>query len=301
MPRASSSPTQRRRRSPWRALSRLPLGLVQAVGAMLGWLLWRLPNRERRISEANLARCYPGHSEAWRARTLRRGLIETGKTATESVWLWSGAGPRGLARVRETHGEEALLASLRDERGIIVATPHFGNWELAGANTAQYTPLSVMFRPPRHERLTPLLRAGREHLGMTPVAATTSGVRAIHRTLLAGGAVGLLPDQRPRAGDGVYAPFFGHPALTMTLIARLARRANAVVVMTAMERLPRARGFRAHFWRADDAVAAADSQTAAAALNREVERCVAIDPAQYTWSYKRFRGAKRDRGTAQGE
>lgn len=271
----------------------LPFRLVQSIGAGIGWLLWRLPTRERRISRDNLARCYPERSAEWQRKQLRRSLIESGKTLAEGLWLWQTATARGLRCVREVRGRKHIERALRSGRGIIFATPHVGNWELAGMYCGHWTPVTVLFRPPRVAWLAAPMYSGRQRLGMQPVAADGQGVRALHRVLKHRGAIGILPDQAPRAADGVMAPFFGIDAVTMTLLSRLAERSGAEVLFTVMKRLPRGRGFRAHFWPAATAVADPDPVRAAAAVNREVERCISLAPHQYMWSYKRFRRRKR--------
>lgn len=267
----------------------LPFRLAQAGGALLGWLHWIRPTRLRRISAENLARCYPRRSAAWRDRILRTSLLETGRTFAESAWFWARTAERVLPLVREIRGAEHLEQARRSGRGVVLATPHIGSWELAAAYCGREMPLTVLFRPPRTPGLGPVLLASRARLGMQPVPTDAGGVRALHRALQRGEAVGLLPDQQPQAGHGVYAPFFGQAALTMTLLARLARRNDALVLMVVMERLAPGEGFRLHFWPADPTVADADPETAATAINREVERCIAIAPAQYMWNYKRFR------------
>ena len=169
------------------------------------------------------------------------------------------------------------------------ATPHLGAWELAATYIATLVPLTVLYRPPRLAALGDSLRAARERLGMRPVPTDTSGVRALHRALRQGEAIGLLPDQQPRDGQGVIAPFMGQPAITMTLLSRMAARSGAPVLFVAMLRLPRGRGFALHVWPADRAVGDPDPTVAATGVNREVERAIALAPAQYMWGYQRFR------------
>ncbi|PSQ94401.1 MAG: lipid A biosynthesis acyltransferase [Proteobacteria bacterium SW_6_67_9] len=276
-----------------RGWSWLPLPVAQAFGGGLGWLLGRLPNRERRISQANLTRCFPERSPQWHRAQLHRSLIETGKTLGEALWLWHSSPERASHYIREVYGRAHLEAAVRAQRGVICATPHAGNWELAGMYCARWFSMTVMFRPPRARWLAEPMHRGRTRLGMTPVPADGSGVRALLRELKQGRGVGILPDQAPRGGDGVQAPFFGIDAATMTLLPRLAQRSGVTVLMTVMERLPRGRGFRAHFWPAAPEVADPDPVRAATALNHEVERCVALAPHQYMWNYKRFRRLKR--------
>jgi len=273
-----------------RLFAALPFRLAQAAGGLLGWLHWRLPNRLRRISHGNIERCYAQRHPRWRRQLLRASLVETGRTLAESAWFWGRTPAQVLPLVREVRGFEHLDRARRAGRGIVFATPHLGAWELSAAFGAQHIPLTVLFRPPRLAALRDALLRARERLGMHPVPTDGAGVRALHRALRRGEAVGVLPDQQPRGGVGLYAPFFGQPALTMTLLSRLAHRSGAPVIFAAMERLPRGRGFRLHLRPADAAVGDADMTTAAAAVNREVEKCIALAPAQYMWNYKRFQG-----------
>ena len=149
-------------------------------------------------------------------------------------------------------------------------------------------PLSIVYRPPRQASLEPLLIRARGHLPVEQIRASGAGVRALYRRLAAGGVVGILPDQRPKQGEGVMAPFFGVPALTMVLLSRLARSTGAAVVFGFCERLPHGAGFRLHVLEAPPGIDDENIETACAALNRGVERCVELAFAQYQWTYKRF-------------
>lgn len=122
-------------------------------------------------------------------------------------------------------------------------------------------------------------RRGRTELATTDLA----GVRKLLRALRDGEAVGMLPDQVPRFGDGVWVPFFGHPAFTMTLSGRLRRVTGAAAFMSFAERLPRGRGYRLHIEPLDDAV------QDEAELNRRVECMIRMRPEQYLWGYDRYK------------
>ena len=106
--------------------------------------------------------------------------------------------------------------------------------------------------------------------------------------------VGILRDQDPGASGSVHAPFFGYTARTMLLVSRLARKTNCAVVFCVAERLPKGRGYRIHYTATDQLIACDDEVTAATALNEGVESIVRINPAQYQWSYKRFKGAANE-------
>lgn len=279
-----------------RLVGRSPLRLVHATGAAIGALSWMLHGRSRRIAERNLSLVLTQESAKTRHCLARESLIETGRSLAEVAALWGAPPARALARVREVHGRELFDAALTAGRGLIVAAPHLGCWELLNYWLATRTPLAILYRPPRHRWLEPLLRRARGALPVEQVRAEGSGVRALYRRLAAGGVVGILPDQQPRGGEGVQAPFFDVPAPTMVLLPRLANRTGATVLFSFVERLPRGSGYRVHFLPAPDGIADDDLDTACAALNRGVEDCVRLAFAQYQWTYKRWPASVRGSG-----
>ncbi|MBK8507178.1 MAG: lysophospholipid acyltransferase family protein [Candidatus Competibacter sp.] len=268
----------------------LPLPLAHGVGALCGWLLWRIPaNSPRRIAERNLALCFPELSIAERETLLRRNLQETGKLLLELGPLWLWRGDRVLALVREAaRDESALAAAARAKRGVILLTPHLGCWEMAGLYYSSRYPLTILYRPSR-VGLDELSREGRGRLGGNVVATDASGVRALLNALRRGEMLGILPDQDPGEEGGVFAPFFGVAASTMTLVSRLALKTGVPVFLTWAERLPGGRGFSLHLRALPEVTAAGSLEESVAALNREVEAAVRALPAQYLWTYKRFK------------
>ncbi|TNY25606.1 lipid A biosynthesis acyltransferase, partial [Fulvimonas soli] len=273
-----------------RLLALLPLRALHAVGAGLGrLLLWRR-GRTARVVAANLAIARPGLDAAARAALLREAMAEGGKTITEIVKIWGGGAQRALGLVREVRGGELFDAALAAGKGVIVAAPHLGCWELLNYWLCSRTPMAILYRPPRVAAVEQLLRKVRGALAPEQVRAEGAGVRTLYKRLAAGGTVGILPDQKPRAGEGEFAPFFGRDALTMVLLPRLAARTGATVLFAFAERLPRGAGFRIHILPAPAGLADADLGVACAALNRGVEACVERAFAQYQWQYRRWSG-----------
>lgn len=273
-----------------RLLARLPLPVIHGLGAALGLGLALLPTESRRIARRNLDLCFPALAPGERARLLRTTLAETGKALAEAgpMLLWGRE--RTLGLVREVVGEEALAAAAAGGKGIVFLSPHLGCWELAGLYCSSRYPLTSLYQPLRYPTLDALVHRGRERFGARLVPTSRGGIMALQRALQRGEATGILPDQEPPAGAaGVFAPFFGVPAYTMTLVPRLAQKSGAALVFVFAERLPRGAGFRMHFLRADPEIADPRIEVAASYLNRGVERCIARAPAQYTWVYKRFR------------
>lgn len=266
----------------------LPLRLLHGLGALAGRLMWWSGGKVRRHTEINLRLVLTQYGEQERQRTARRVLAETGRSITEIARIWGGGPYRALRLVREIDGEELFQEALTSRRGLIVAAPHLGCWELLNFWLCSRTELAIVYRPPRHAWVEPLLLKARGALSPEQVRAEGAGVRTLYKRLQAGGVVGILPDQQPKQGDGEFAPFFGVQALTMVLVSRLAQRTGATVLFAFAERLPQGQGFRLRFRPAPAGIADADLPRAVAALNQGVEDCVRLAFEQYQWHYKRF-------------
>lgn len=266
----------------------LPLPLLHGLGWLLGTLLWLVPNKLRAITRLHLARCLPELDAATRAAIARRSLAESAKAICEAPAIWFGP----AARLRRWIVADAVAATLRaaqaQGRGVILLTPHLGSWELCSFFCAQVAPITVLYKPQKGAA-DAVIRAGRGRWpGVTPVPTSGAGVKALLGALKRGELVGILPDHDPPEDSGTaFAPMFGLPAHTMGLVAKLAARSGAPVLFIAAERRPFARGFRFHLLPAPEGIA--DAARGPAALNAGVEACVRAWPAQYWWSYKRYR------------
>ena len=277
-----------------RLFSVLPLPVLRVVGRLSGWVLYRWDNRERRNAAVNLALCFPDLTAGQRDRLLRDTLRANATTLLEMPKAWRRGPDYWVPLIRVDGALADLRARLAAGKGLVVAAPHLGNWEVGVHWLTSVAPTTVLYRPPREPSLERVMVQGRAKGGGKLVPTTREGIRALYQALKAGEMVAILPDQLPKQAGaaGVLAPFFGRPALTMTLVNRLARKTGASVVLLYVAREPDGR-YRVHWFDADPRVADADPVEAAAALNRGVEACVRACPEQYQWTYRRFEGGPR--------
>jgi KDO2-lipid IV(A) lauroyltransferase len=271
-----------------RAVGALPWQRGQRFGAWLGERFASHDTRATRVTATNLARCFPTMPAAERDALVRASLRETGKLICETASLWSGGARRWEQHVRAIHGIELIDAARTSRMGVLVLAPHFGNWELLNCLLGARYQATVMYEPLRNRRLDAQLIRARAMTGSVPAPSTMAGLRQMLRTLDAAGVVGLLPDQVPTRESGVHAPFFGVPALTMTLPQRLLCRAKATPLLAAATRNPDGT-FDVAFEPVTEAARSADPVSAATALNAAIEALVRRHPAQYQWEYKRFK------------
>jgi len=255
----------------------------------VGNILYIFPNNIKHVSIININACFNDKTSQFRDKLLRNSLIELSKSILElgPMWLWPSE--KLLSLVKEIKGIEPLEACLQQKQGLFAATPHLGAWELCGLLAASRYPFTAMYRPPRIPELEPWIIKARERSGAKLVDFGRQGLKEMINTLRRGEVVGILPDQEPRDTGGVYAPFFGVPAYTMTLISKMARKTNAAVFFACMERLPWGRGYRLIIRQAESRVTSEDEVTAATALNQSIETCILANPEQYLWAYRRFK------------
>ena len=265
----------------FRLLSHLPLRLLHALGALLGITVYALSPRNRRITQQNLAIAGMANSVSpWRA------MAHAGRTLMELPWLWLRPHSEIVAKVVKVSGWEFVERALAEKKGIVFFTPHLGCFEITAQFYAEKNPLTVMYSRPKQAWLIPLIERGRG-ANFRLATADMAGVRALMRTLRSREAIGILPDQVPGVGEGIWVPFFGKPAYTMTLATRLATHGAAVLVAYA-ERLPKGAGYHLHVHPFPSELKGTIEDDTAA-INRAVEAMIRECPEQYAWNYNRYK------------
>ena len=269
----------------FRLLSSLPLRVVNALGALLGRLIYLLSPTYRRHVRENLAQA--GIDPALRGAVA----AESGKQMLELARIWLRPLEEANAQVVEVVGRDCLDAALAEGRGVLFLTPHLGCFEITAQYLSSFGDITVLYRPPKSAAAQELIQTGRKRARLHLAPADLSGVRALIKALKKGQMVGMLPDQAPKTGEGVWLDFFGRPAYTMTLAARLSET-GATTLLTWGERLPQGRGYRIHFQPLTPPLSGT-TQERAQQINHAVEALVRQCPAQYLWGYNRY---KRPRG-----
>jgi KDO2-lipid IV(A) lauroyltransferase len=269
----------------FRFLSRLPLPLLHNLGALAGWLAWLLSATYRRNFSTHI-------EQAGMTAAKSAAIAEAGKALLELPMIWLRPQDEVVARVVKVSGWELVEDAWAAGRGILFLTPHLGCFEItaqyyaAQSTHAAHGPMTVLYRRPKQDWLAPLIEEGRgANLKLAP--ADLSGVRRLLKALKSGEAVGMLPDQVPGNGEGSWLPFFGRPAYTMTLAARLAET-GATVLLAYGERLHYGAGYHLKLF-ALSAALEGDLKQRAAQLNRELEALIRQCPEQYLWGYNRYK------------
>jgi len=269
----------------FRLISWLPLRLLHRVGELVGHATFFLSKEYAARTRENLRQARLATGEEHYAMLLRQSVSEAGKGMVELPWVWCRPVEQVCATVKNCQGWEHMEAAYARGKGIILLTPHWGCFEVVGLYVGQYLPLTCLYRSPKQAWLEKIMREGRERGKARLATADVSGVRVLLKALKRGDAIGLLPDQVPSQGEGEWVDFFSRPAYTMTLSGRLAEASGATVLLAFAERLPRGRGYRLRF----EPLPLDFSQPVPLQINAALERVIAISPAQYLWSYNRYK------------
>ena len=261
-------------------LAQFSLPTIHRLGAGLGWLVHVLTPSNAKIQRDNLLQSGLMNSDD--AALIEQNIAETGKGLLETLAIWQKKEAEILALVKNVSNWNVVENALAAGKGIIFLTPHLGCFEITSIYYGSKHSITVLFRPPKLQMLAGLMAAGRSRTGVNLAEANAGGVRKLMQALKRGEAIGILPDQIPKAGEGEWADFFGRPAYTMTLACKLAEKTGATIFMVFGERLPNGAGFDIHF----NKVASIATSTI---LNKAIQDQVSKCPSQYLWRYDRWK------------
>jgi Kdo2-lipid IVA lauroyltransferase/acyltransferase len=279
----------------FRFFSAWPLGALHALGGALGWLVWALSDRYRAQFRENVAQAGLSFDLA------RPAVAHTGRFVAELPKLWLRPLGEPVLGPVQVEGREHAEQAFSNAHGVIFFSAHCGSFELGPQVLATlFGPVTAIYRPARKAWLARIERIARNRPQLAVLPADLRGIRLMHRALKANQAVALLTDQVPPEGQGVWAPFFGKPAYTMTLAARLALQTGAALVPASCERLAHGRGYVLRIGpalRVDEALEPAPRKGASGAdllalvtrINQAVEEIVMSLPGQYLWAYARYK------------
>lgn len=270
----------------FRLIGLFPLRLLHGLGAFFGRVAYLASPTYRRHLKENLALAY---NPAEAAAILPSAVAHAGRGVLELAYLWTRPKPEVVGRVTQVSGWDLVELARQRGEGILFLTPHLGCFEISAQYYAARAPITVLYRRPKKAWLQPLIEAGRSGANVHLAPADLSGVRQLAKALKRREAVGMLPDQVPGMGEGRWTDFFGRPAYTMTLAARLSETSNVTVLLAFAERLPQGRGY--HLRLSAPAVAGTLEERVSA-INRALEDLVRSCPQQYMWGYNRYKAPR---------
>ncbi|MDF9435301.1 LpxL/LpxP family Kdo(2)-lipid IV(A) lauroyl/palmitoleoyl acyltransferase [Chromohalobacter israelensis] len=268
----------------------LPWRVKMALGHVIGLAAWRFARSRRRITETNLALCFPELDERERARLVRETFIANGKGILETATGWC-RDPEHLRHRVTFKGEEHMMQALAQGKGALIIGVHFSTLDLGGALHSLFFPADVVYRAhdnPLFERF--MTRARGRIFGR---AIDRHDLRDVVRRIKAGHAVWYSPDQDFGRDASVFAPFFGVQAATLKLTAKIARMTGAPVMPLIFHRNPGDASYTLEYLPALEDFPTGDDVADAARINALIEDAIRRHPEQYLWLHRRFKTRPR--------
>ena len=263
-------------------IAAMPLGFAQVIGGALGLLAFIGSKHYRSLFKQHYLSAATQNHFPVRIWSAARA---SGMLFSDSLWIWRN--PSKALSLTEISNWEVVKGAINEGHGLVMLTPHFGGFEIIPRVLAQHFPATILYRPARQDWLNDVIESGRAYPNMHFVPTNLQGVRQMTRALMRGEAIAILPDQVPSGGDGRWAFFFGRPAYTTTLPARLANRHHTPVVMFTAKRKGLGQGWLMQATRLT--AFSEDPSMSCAELNKAIEAAILIAPEQFIWAYNRFK------------
>lgn len=271
-----------------KAISRLPLPFLYAVANVMVFILYYTPSSLKKISRINLALAYPHLNISEQKHLLQQTLKSQCYTYIESMKCWGMPKTYSHQLFDQVHGQYIFQEALNNKKGVIIVITHFGCWELLNVWLNQYTTPMIMYKPNKNKSVDRFMREAREHFDAILVPTNETGVRAIFKHLKQGGLTVILPDHLPKPSGGIYSKFFGQEVLCTTLVSKLAQKTQCNILGLSCIRNQH-HAFDIHCHELNSEIITGSLQRSVDCLNLDMQYMINQAPAQYIWSYKRFR------------
>ena len=262
---------------------------AQNIGKIIGLIFFMLPSREKNTARKNIALCLADNSDEEKELLLKQTFIHSGMLGAEMALAWLWPTNRCYEQIKNIYHEDIINSALSEGRGVICVIPHLGNWEFISHYLGHNYPGVAMYKPAKIALLDKLVKNSRINAGIEVTPTNARGVKTILKHLKAGGTTFILADQEPAYSGGVFVPFFGVPALTMTLVYKLSQKTGARIIASYVVRRENNDGFDVKHKSGSNKLYSINEIEAVTAMNELIQSCIMEAPEQYQWTYKRFK------------
>ena len=269
-------------------ISRQPLSVSRWIARILALIvnIFKV-SKTSDVIRLNLEISLSELSTQERERITRAAIRNELMSYFEFFSIWGSTNQKNIERVHKVIGEDLLHDALAQNKGLVLIVPHFGTWEIMNAYVAQFTSMTIMYKPVKNQAADQFVRAARSREQANLVPTDESGVRQIFKALKQGGTTVILPDHTPNVG-GEYIPYFGVPLATSNLSAKLIQKTKARALFLYALRNENA-GFDIHIEAIDEEIYQGDANQGTGIIINTIENLIQRHPEHYHWSYKRFR------------
>ncbi len=275
-----------------KSLDAIPYKGLFYIGKVLALLLFTLPNKHRRVSEANLKLVFPHKTSFQINSILRDSLFHSIMNLLEAGLVWGKKDYKKKQGFIDVENFSEIKSSLSSDKGVLLFTPHIGNIEIIINFLGQHTDCTIPYTQPKNKNLDNIITNSRNKSGVKMVDINVSGIKDMLSALKNKKLVAVASDQVPKKGAGIISKFFNSEIYSMSLLPKLQQRTGCVAHLMYCERKENGRGFVIHFDSKIDL--SSDIQEGVDKMNNEFEKCIMKLPGQYSWEYKKFKRTELD-------
>jgi Kdo2-lipid IVA lauroyltransferase/acyltransferase len=269
-------------------ISRQPIQFSRFIARMLAGLVNILKvSKTSETIRLNLKIALPELDQQQREKITQDAIRNELSAYFEFFSIWGSENQQNLDRIAHIEGEELIHTALAEGKGLVLIVPHFGTWEIMNAYMAQFTQMTIMYKPVKNEAANQFVRLARSRENANLVPTDESGVRQIFKALKQGGTTVILPDHTPHTGHDL-VPYFGLPLVSSNLSAKLIQKTKAKALLLFAMRNDDGL-FNMHVEAIDDAIYQGNANDGTAVIHQSIEDLIRRYPTHYHWSYKRFK------------
>jgi len=272
----------------------LPNVVTQPLGRFFGWLAFTLSPKTRNIILTNLGFAFPEMSEDERFKLAKKSASQSGLLFSEFPDAWLASREKIEKQVIQINHSKLIDGIHAEKQPLVIIAPHIGNWEFLVQWIQLNYPLIGLYSPSKIPQIDRLIFNARKKFGCEPYSTDRKGILQLLKGLKQGGTMMMLPDQVPRKDAGIYTPFFGQPAYTMTLLHKLVKKSKAKVLFAACTRREDKKGFDIEFELPTFDASELNVDVFNLGMNQQIEQMIYRNPEQYVWDYKRYKRQQDD-------
>jgi len=267
----------------------MPSLVSRSLGRFFGWLTFHVSAKKRNIMLTNLGFAFPEISQDEKVQLAKKSAIQSGLLFSEFPDAWLGNKQKIERQIMEIKCAELVDQIQSEKKPLVIIAPHIGNWEFLVQWIQLNYPLIGLYSPSKIPQIDRLIYNARKKFGCEPYSTDSRGIMQLLKGLKQGGTMMMLPDQVPRKDAGIYTPFFGKAAYTMTLLHKLVKKSKAKVLFAACTRREDNKGFDINFEKPNFDASESDVEVFNLGMNQQIEKMIYRYPEQYVWDYKRYK------------
>lgn len=268
-----------------KSLAHVPLGLLRALGWVLGAALFVAVRSRRRVVMANLALCFPELGHHQRRDLAWQTFIHFAQAWLDRSWLWHAPADVVRQRLKLT----GAVDELTQPTPVVIFAPHFMGLDAAWTALTQRVTrrMNTIYFPQVNPVVDRWIMAGRQRFGQGQLVQRGEGAQTLVARLRAGEPLYLLPDLNYEPAESLFVPFFGHVAATVPSLSRFAKLGRAKVVPVLSKLTPK--GYSIEVLPAWADFPTQDVEADTALMNQRLESYIRTMPSQYYWVHRRFK------------